>query len=94
MPSRRQFRGEPRGRLPIALLGVGVLFIVAVIIALPAMQTRMQGVQGECAEEFEEYKTALRGHHWQWLPYPSWVCEFDSMPERGIDAPFEKRLPG
>jgi hypothetical protein len=81
---------------------VHVLAIAALVAALPvaifsltvlsALQTRSQGVTGECAEAFEEYKTALRGYHWQWLPYPGWVCEFDRIPGRGHDEPFERRL--
>lgn len=76
----------------IALLSAGVVLLVSLLIGLPAVHARMQGVDAECAEAFYADHLDLRGYRWSWLP-PGWVCEFEANPKHGHDKPYERLLP-
>jgi hypothetical protein len=76
----------------LAILGGGVVTLLAATVAFPALRQRQHDVRAECAAEFETDKTNLSGYHWSWAP-PGWVCEFDLDPRRGHPTPYERRLP-
>ena len=69
---------------------MGVLMVLAMLVAVPvvvAANHYQQGLVDQCAEHFEEDKSALAGYHWSWWWLPGWVCEFERDGRR-----WERRL--
>jgi hypothetical protein len=72
------------------LYWLGVLMVLAMLVAVPLVvgaNHYQQGLVDQCAEHFEEDKSALAGYHWSWLWLPGWECEFERDGRR-----WERRL--
>jgi hypothetical protein len=69
---------------------LGVLMVLAMLVAVPLVvgaNHYQQGLVDQCAEHFEQDKSALAGYHWSWWWLPGWECEFERDGRR-----WERRL--